>query len=140
MDGCVGIMTKPVVDDAQVEVHLPGVLGLELAFLQVDHDEAAELQMVEQQIDVEVAVADVQVDLAADEGEALAEFQQEAFELMQEFGFQLPLVEGLFEREEVEDVRILEGLLHQVGLRRRQSRSKLECLPLPTMGLGLGSS
>ena len=69
-------MTKLVIDDAQVEIHLAGVLGLELAFLQVDHDEAAQFQVVEQQIDVEIAVADLQVILAADEGEALAKFHR----------------------------------------------------------------
>ena len=38
--GRVGLVAELVVDDAQVEVHLAGVLGLELALLQVDDDEA----------------------------------------------------------------------------------------------------
>lgn len=70
-------MTQLVVHYTQIEVHLASVLGFEGAGLQVDHHEAAELQVIEQQVDVEVAFADVQVKLTADEREALTKFEQE---------------------------------------------------------------
>ena len=116
----------------QIEVHLAGILGLELAFLQVDDDEAAQPQMVEQQVDVEVVVADVEMDLPADEGEPLPQFEQEAFQidgadLVSEF----PLVERLVEREEVEDVGVFERLLDEVGLRRRQQPVESSSRPCP---------
>ena len=106
----VGRVAQPVVHHVAVEVHLAGVLGLEGAFLQVDDHEAAQAQVVEQQVDVEVLLADVEVILPPDEGEALAEFQQELLQVGQQAGFQFALVEGLFEREEVEDVGVFEGL------------------------------
>ena len=55
--GRVGLVAELVIDNAQIEVHLAGVFGFELAFLEVDHDKAAQLQVVEQEVDVEVAVA-----------------------------------------------------------------------------------
>ena len=105
----------------EIEVPLDGVFRLELPSLQVDHDEAAHLQVVEQEVDVEVAIADFQVKLPADKGEALAEFRQEAFKLVKEIRLQLALVERLLQGEEVEDVRVLERLTGQVGLRSRQA-------------------
>ena len=138
MDGASDFVAELVIDDAQVEVHLAGVFGLELPFLQVDHDEAAQLQVVEQEVDVEVAVADFQVKLPADEGEALAEFQQEALKLVKEIRLQFPLVERLFQGEEVEDIRVLERLPGEVGLRSRQALLEVgDGLSLPAMGLRL---
>ena len=49
--------------------------------------------MVEQEINVELAVTHLQVILATDESEALSEFQQETFQLVQEIGFQFAFVE-----------------------------------------------
>jgi hypothetical protein len=46
------------------------VLRLELVGLEFDHDVAAQLQVVEQQVDEEVVAAHFQVHLAADKGEA----------------------------------------------------------------------
>ncbi len=108
--GLIGRVAQPVIHDVAVEVHLAGVLGLEGAFLEVDHDEAAEAEMIEEQVEVEIIVADIEAVLPADEGEALAEFEQEFLEVGEQAGFQFALMEGLFEREEVEDVGVFEGL------------------------------
>ena len=54
-------MAHQVVDRREVEVHLARVLGLELGRLEVDDDVAAQLQVIEEEVDVEVLVADVEV-------------------------------------------------------------------------------
>ena len=53
-----------------VEIHFAGILGFEIAFFQIHDDEAAEVQMVEEEVDEKLAVADGEWVLAADEGEA----------------------------------------------------------------------
>ena len=72
--------------------------------------------MVEEQVEVEVLVADGQRVLPADEGEAAAEFEQELFHVSEQAGFEFALVEGLFEGEEVEEVGVFEKLLREVGV------------------------
>ena len=42
----------PIIDGVQVEIHLVGVLGPELANLQINHNETAQVQVIEQQVDV----------------------------------------------------------------------------------------
>ena len=58
--------------------------------------------------------------LAADEGEAHAQFQHEVAEMFHQspLQFALPCLVG--QRKEIEDVGVLEYLLSQVGLSRRQ--------------------
>ena len=58
------------------------VTGVEVADLELDHNEAAQPQVVEQQVGVEVGVTDFEVNLAPDEREALAEFEQELFDVV----------------------------------------------------------
>jgi hypothetical protein len=58
------------------------------------------------------------VDLAADEGEAHAEFEQEFLDVRQQGVFDRPLVGVVAQVEEIEDVGILGDLLSEVGLRR----------------------
>src|ERR1041384_6371205 len=66
------------VDGGEIEAELAGVLGLELAGLELDHDVRVELQVIEEQVDVEVLAAYLEVNLAADEGEAGTELEEEA--------------------------------------------------------------
>jgi methyl coenzyme M reductase subunit D len=70
-------MAQPVIDGRQVEFHPAGILRLEVVDLEVDHNEAPQAQVKEEEIEVEVLVADLEVILAADKGEALAEFEEE---------------------------------------------------------------
>lgn len=70
--------------------------------------------MVEKQIDVEVFVTDDNGILPAHECEALAEFEQEPFDVLKQAGLQLALVEWFRQRQEVEDIRIFERLHDQV--------------------------
>src|SRR6516225_2270010 len=62
----------------------------------VDHNEAPQLQVVEEQVDVEIVIADFQVELSADKGESLPEFPEESFDFAKEIRFELAFVEGLF--------------------------------------------
>ena len=78
------------------------------------------------------------MELPADEGEPLAQFEQEPFQLVKEVGLQFPLVERLLQSKEVEDVGVFERLLNEVGLRRGQEPLEVgDRLSLPAVGLGL---
>ena len=56
----VGGVAELVIDGGAVEVHLAGVFRLEVALLQFDDNEAAKLEVVEEQVEVEIPVADFQ--------------------------------------------------------------------------------
>ena len=72
--------------------------------------------MIEEEVEEEVAVADFHAVLAAHEGEAAAEFEQEFFEVAQEAGFEFPLVERFFQCEEIEEIRVLQQALGDGGV------------------------
>ena len=114
----VQLMPKLVVNDVAVKIEFASVLGFEWAGLQLDDDEGPQPQVVEEQVNVEVVVADGEAVLPTDKREALAEFQQKFFEMANQFGFEFSLVKRFSEREEVEDVWVFESLLYEVGLRR----------------------
>src|SRR5579863_3923852 len=95
------------IDGGQVEVHLPGVLGLELAGLELDDDEAAEPQMEEEQVDVEVIAPNFEVHLAAHEREADAELEEKVAHVLEQPLLEVPLLRVGAQREEVEYVGIL---------------------------------
>ena len=105
------------VDGRQVEVHLARVLGLKRARLELDDDEAPELQVEEQEVEVEVLVVDHEMHLTPDEREADAELQHEVAHVIEEPAFKIALLSIGAEGEEVEDVRILQRLLREIGVR-----------------------
>ena len=76
--------------------------------------------MVEQQIQPEVAIADLEEHLPADEGEAGSHLQQEALDVVHETLLELPFRARLGGAEEVEQVRVPECLRGQIGVGRRQ--------------------
>jgi hypothetical protein len=115
-----GARCVPVVDRRQVEVHFAGELRLEVGDLQVDDHVAAQLQVVEEQVDAEFLAADLQQILAADEREADAELEQEGTDMFEQAALQLSLLRVGAQGQEVEVVWVLENLLRQLGLRRRQ--------------------
>jgi len=81
--------------------------------------------VVEEQVDVKIVPADDDSVLSADERKAVAQFEQEFFEVANETCLEFPLLERFREREEVENVRIFERLLCQVRLRGRQQCGKV---------------
>ena len=82
-----------LVEPAEVELHLPDVGGLEGFELQLDGDQPAEISMVEQQVEMEIVLADAHALLPGDEGEARPEFQEDAFHLAEDRVFEVPLAD-----------------------------------------------
>jgi hypothetical protein len=105
--GAVVGVPHPVVDRREVEVRLADELGLELLVLQLDDDEAAQAEVVEEQVDVEIPPADLHVDLLTDEGEADAQLQQEVAEPGDQAVFQFALADGGHHRQEPHAIRSL---------------------------------
>ena len=116
----VGRVLQEIVDDGQVEVHLAGILRFERPGFQIDNDKAAQLDVVEQQIDAVFLALDFQRILAAEKREADSKLQQELLQVGEQGALDVALLGGGREREEVEVVGVLKDLLGEVGLRRGQ--------------------
>lgn len=87
------VVWRPLVgiEQIEVEVHLAGVLRLELADFQFDRHQALEEAMVEEQIDEVLLRSSHHPILAADEAEAIAELQDEIPQLRDQAIFQFAL-------------------------------------------------
>ena len=96
------------------------MLGLEAAGLQVYHHEAAQAQVVEEEVKMELLAVHFQGHLLADKGEAGAHLQQELADLLHQATLQVALGGIGAQGEEVEHVRVFDHLLGQVALGRRQ--------------------
>ena len=59
-------------------------------------------EVVEKQVAVEVIAADFEADLSAHEGEALAEFEQELLDVVDEALFQVPFAADVGVADEIE--------------------------------------
>jgi|SRR5271157_4552799 len=96
---------------AQVKLHLPGMLRAEFLQLEVHGHKPPQFAMIEQQVDIKVFIVHPDPLLPRNEGETIAEFEQEGFDLSQDRGFQLSLAVAVVKPEEIEDVRVL-GVLY----------------------------
>src|SRR5947209_8322943 len=103
-------MAQQVIHRGQIEVHLPRILRRERAHLQVDNDKAAQFQVVEQQVQIEILRSDSERVLAPDKGEARPHFQQEFAQMPQKPALQILLVCGVAEGQKIEVVRVFEDL------------------------------
>jgi hypothetical protein len=76
---------------------------------QLNEDVAFEDAMVEDEIDKEVFLADEDALLAGLEAKAMAEFEEEAVEVVEKGGFEIGLLDGevIWEAEELEGVEVL---------------------------------
>jgi hypothetical protein len=102
------------IDGGQIKIHLAGIFGRELLHLKVDDHKASQFEMVEQEIEVEVFVADHDMHLPPHERETGPELQQKLLDVIDQPGLEVAF-DGLFvQREEVEEVRVFERLLRQV--------------------------
>src|SRR3954447_1343101 len=136
--GLVVGMPEEVVDGGEVEAHLAGVLGLEVRHLELDDHVAAQAEVVEEKVEEEVPAVHGQRVLGADEGEAGAQLDEEAADLLDQPPVEVALLGLVAEVEEVEDVGIFEGLAGEVGLRRGEDAVEVvEGLALPAMEAGL---
>ena len=75
--GLIAFVPEQFVHGSQVKVHLAGVFGLERPDLELDHHEATQSQVVEQQVQVVVLPADLHVVLAPHQREAHAKLEEE---------------------------------------------------------------
>ncbi len=79
------------VEGFQIELQLAQMLGLELTELELDGDQAGEAPMEEQQVEREVATADMQGHFAANEAEVAAQLGQKAAEVAKQALMQVGL-------------------------------------------------
>ena len=70
------------------------------------------MAMVEEQVEMEVVLADAHALLAGDKAEARPHLQKEALYLAQNGAFQVALAVGAFQSQEVEEIGVAE---HRVG-------------------------
>jgi len=110
-------VAKLVVSRRQIEVHLAGELGLELLDFEVDHHEAAQAEMVEEEVDVVILTGHLEVVLAADKGEALSKLEDQGADVFQQAAFKLALRHLGAECQEVEAVGVFDELLGKFRLR-----------------------
>ena len=110
-------MAQLLVHGRQVKVHLAGELWFEVLDLQLDHHETAQPHVIEEEVEIIV--------LPADEGEALAEFQNERAQMLDETAFEIALQHLGTKRKEVERIRVFENLLGKLGLLGRQGPRKI---------------
>jgi hypothetical protein len=98
----ISLGAENTVDSGEVEVQLARVLRLEWAGFQLYDEVAVQPDVIEEQIKVEVLIADRQRHLATDEGKAPAQFQQQIAQMKQQTTFDLPFLGSLGNGEEVE--------------------------------------
>ncbi len=91
---------------AEVEFHLAFEGGVKFADFEVNGDEAFEAAVVEEEVDVVIALVDRDAFLAGEEGEVAAEFGDEALEVGEDGGFEVVFGVGVGEAEKVEDVGV----------------------------------
>jgi len=110
-DGRVFARLGPVLAGiVEVEVHLAGIGVAELANLQVGQEQATQAAMEEDEIDAKPVVVEAKPPLTANEGEIVAQLQQEIGEVLDERCLQVRLGVFIFEVEEFEYERVFDGL------------------------------
>jgi hypothetical protein len=118
-------MPQQVVGGGEIEVQLTHERRVEWHGLEFDDHVAAQRQVVEEQIEVEVLLADLQVDLSPDKSEARAKLEQELLHVGEQSRLDRAFVGVVAQVQEVEDIGVLGDLLSQIGLRGRQGRLKI---------------
>src|SRR5262249_1884707 len=114
------VAADQVVDRGEIEVQLACVLGPEGCRLELDHHEAAKVEVVEEEIDPEFFAADFERILTSHEGEADTQLEEEVAEVLEQSLMECALLRVLAGGEELEVVWILEDLLGEVRLGRRE--------------------
>lgn len=109
----------------KIHIHRADETRIEGDGLELHHHETAQFQMVEEQIQVEVVARKFEMDLPVDEGEAGAEFQQKALNVVYEGLFDFPLPTRIGRAEKVKQVGVLENLGGHIRFGRRQGGAKV---------------
>lgn len=97
-------MPQYVVHRIEIEVHLASVLGGKWTSLEVNDQVAAELQVIEEQINVIVLVTDGQSELVTDKSEPGTELNEELAQVGQQGILKLPLADVIRKTQKIEDV------------------------------------
>lgn len=97
----------------QVKVHLAGVGVSERLDFEVNHQQAAQPAVEEEEVHAIPLATDAQAALASDEGKVAAEFEQEGFKMPDESIFKIGLGLFVFEAEEFKDERVLDFFLRR---------------------------
>jgi hypothetical protein len=92
--GIVAGLAVAIIECSEIEIHLARMLGLEWSRLQIAGGQGAQPAVIEQQVDVEILAADLDMMLAGDEGEALAEFEQHVLDPGDQGAFDVALMRG----------------------------------------------
>lgn len=108
--GVVRRMFQLVIDGVQVEVKLSDMLWLEAAALELDDDKAAQLEMIEEQVNVKVTLTDLKMHLTTDERETGTELDQKPGDVLDKGALDLALMCLGADREKVEEIGVLERL------------------------------
>src|SRR5262245_22547314 len=103
-------MTQEIVDSREVDVDPADESRIEGYRFQLNDYVAAQLEVIEKQVEVVVAARKLEVDLPADEREAAAELEQEALEVIDQGLLDLTLPARISGAEKVEEIRIFEDL------------------------------
>ena len=96
-------------EPGQIKLHLAFVRRFEIAYLELYGHQAAQLAMIEQQVKVIILVIDLHPFLASDEAKAGSEFENEGLDFPKNRGLQIRLGIGIFQAEEIKDIRIAEN-------------------------------
>ena len=109
----------------EIEIELAGVFGLEGRGLEFHHHIAFQPGVVEEQVDEKFIAADLKAELAADKGEAGAQFQQKPGDVADEGVFDIALVGFVAEAEKVEEVGVFQRFGSELahGVRQELRRS-----------------
>ena len=98
---------------SQIKAQLAQMLGLELAALEFDHDIAAQLQVVKQQVDEKFVPTHVQQHLPPDKGKARTQLKQEIGNMFDQCVFDFTLLRLVGQPQKVETVGGFERLARQ---------------------------
>jgi hypothetical protein len=109
----------------QVEAELPDGFGLELSSFQLDDVVAAELDVVQEQVDEELVAAHVQQHLSPDEGKACTQFEQKFGDVFDQGMFHFALLCFVGQPQKVKAVRVSDGLQRKVRLGLGQAGFKI---------------
>jgi len=104
-----------VIGRGQIEIHFPGERRFELLDLQIDNDEAAQTKVRKEQVQIVVLASNFEVILAADEGKALAQFQDRGAQVIEQAAFHFTFKQVRAQRQELEIIGTVDELLGKFG-------------------------
>ncbi len=96
-------MPQYVVHRIEIEIHLASVLGGKWTSLEVNDEVAAELEMIEEQINVVVLVTDGQSELVTNKSEPRTELNEELAQMGQQGILKLPLADVIRKTQKIEE-------------------------------------